>query len=319
MKKPASFLLLSIVGLFCLSSSNGPKYPKIDNDAFQIGEKLRYRISYGFVDAGEATLEVKYTEKKGANRELYHVVGIGKTLGAFNSVFKVEDTYESYIDQKSIMPWYFVRRVDEGGYKIKQDYTFRHYAEKVENSKGKKFDAPMGVQDMISCFYFARTLDFKDLKKGKVFTIPCFMDDELFNLKIRLGICALLGHVFPIYVGFKGGKGVATLLGIILAINHEAALMSIGVFLITLVISGYVSLSSIIAGVFFPVVVMVISKTSQPDMVVFALMITIAVVITHQKNIERLLSKKESRVKILKRKSREEDNISASKGNMQAK
>jgi glycerol-3-phosphate acyltransferase PlsY len=143
--------------------------------------------------------------------------------------------------------------------------------------------------------------------------------DELFNLKIRLGICALLGHVFPIYVGFKGGKGVATLLGIILAINHEAALMSIGVFLITLVISGYVSLSSIIAGVFFPVVVMVISKTSQPDMVVFALMITIAVVITHQKNIERLLSKKESRVKILKRKSREEDNISASKGNMQAK
>ena len=143
--------------------------------------------------------------------------------------------------------------------------------------------------------------------------------DELFNLKIRLGICALLGHVFPIYVGFKGGKGVATLLGIILAINHEAALMSIGVFLITLVISGYVSLSSIIAGVFFPVVVMVISKTSQPDMVVFALMITIAVVITHQKNIERLLSKKESRVKILKRKSREEDNISASKGNMQVK
>ncbi len=143
--------------------------------------------------------------------------------------------------------------------------------------------------------------------------------DELFNLKIRLGICALLGHVFPIYVGFKGGKGVATLLGIILAINHEAALMSIGVFLIILVISGYVSLSSIIAGVFFPVVVMVISKTSQPDMVVFALMITIAVVITHQKNIERLLSKKESRVKILKRKSREEDNISASKGNMQVK
>jgi hypothetical protein len=67
------------------------------------------------------------------------------------------------------------------------------------------------------------------------------------------------------------------------------------------------------------VVVMVISKTSQPDMVVFALMITIAVVITHQKNIERLLSKKESRVKILKRKSREEDNISASKGNMQVK
>ena len=128
--------------------------------------------------------------------------------------------------------------------------------------------------------------------------------DELFNLKIRLGICALLGHVFPIYVGFKGGKGVATLLGIILALNHEAALMSIGVFLIVFLISRYVSLSSIVAGLFFPVVVMVISKTSQPAMVVFALMISVAVIITHQKNIERLLSKKESRVNLYSKKTK---------------
>jgi glycerol-3-phosphate acyltransferase PlsY len=130
--------------------------------------------------------------------------------------------------------------------------------------------------------------------------------DELFNLKIRLGICALLGHVFPIYVGFKGGKGVATLLGIILALNHEAALMSIGVFLIVFLITRYVSLSSILAGLFFPVVVMVISKTSQPAMVVFALMISVAVVITHQKNIERLLSNKESRVKLFSKKTQPE-------------
>jgi glycerol-3-phosphate acyltransferase PlsY len=130
--------------------------------------------------------------------------------------------------------------------------------------------------------------------------------DELFNLKIRLGICALLGHVFPIYVGFKGGKGVATLLGIILALNHEAALMSIGVFLIVFLITRYVSLSSILAGLFFPVVVMVISKTSQPAMVVFALMISVAVVITHQKNIERLLSNKESRVKFFSKKTQPE-------------
>lgn len=132
--------------------------------------------------------------------------------------------------------------------------------------------------------------------------------DELFNLKIRLGICALLGHVFPIYVGFKGGKGVATLLGIILALNHQAALMSIGVFLIVLMITRYVSLSSIIAGLFFPIVVMVIFKTEQPAMVVFALMISIAVIITHQKNIERLFSKKESRVN-LKGKKEEKEGI----------
>jgi glycerol-3-phosphate acyltransferase PlsY len=140
--------------------------------------------------------------------------------------------------------------------------------------------------------------------------------DELFNLKIRLGICALLGHVFPIYVGFKGGKGVATLLGIILALNHEAALMSIGVFLLIFVISGYVSLSSIVAGLFFPVVVMVISKTSQPAMVVFALMISVAVIITHQKNIERLLSKKENKVNLFNRKSKVNAGISQTDKNV---
>ncbi len=133
--------------------------------------------------------------------------------------------------------------------------------------------------------------------------------DELFNLKIRLGICALLGHVFPIYVGFKGGKGVATLLGIILALNHEAALMSIGVFLIVFIVTRYVSLSSIVAGLFFPIVVMVISKTSQPAMVVFALMISVAVIITHQKNIERLLSKKESRVNLFNKKLKDDPEI----------
>ncbi len=126
--------------------------------------------------------------------------------------------------------------------------------------------------------------------------------DELFNLKIRLGIAALLGHVFPIYVGFKGGKGVATLLGIILALNHQAALVSIGVFLLVLLTTHYVSLSSMIAGLFFPVVVMVIFKTTQPIMVVFSLMISVAVIITHQKNIERLLKNKESRAQLFKKK-----------------
>ncbi len=178
-------LTLAVLCLVSLSSSRGPDYPEIENESFKIGEKLRYRISYGFIDAGEATLETKYTDKKGGNRSLYHVVGIGKTLGAFNSMFKVNDRYESYIDKESIMPWYFVRRVDEGGYKIKQDYTFRQHSEKVDNGKGKSFKAPMGVQDMLSAFYYARTLDFKNIKKGKVFTIPCFMDDELFDLKIK--------------------------------------------------------------------------------------------------------------------------------------
>ncbi|NBX80295.1 MAG: DUF3108 domain-containing protein [Flavobacteriales bacterium] len=181
-------LLLSgvlILVLFLMSSSDPMDLPTVNNSAFQVGEKLRYRITYGFVDAGEATLEVKSTSKTGNGRELFHAVGIGRTLGGFNAFYKVDDRYESYLDKKGVFPWFFVRRVDEGGYKINQDYAFKHHQAKVDNGAGKTFKVPTGVQDMISSFYYARTLNFKNIKKGKTFEFPCFMDDELYNLKIK--------------------------------------------------------------------------------------------------------------------------------------
>jgi len=174
-----------ILSLFLLASSTPQELPSVDNDAFQVGEKLRYRITYGFMDAGEAILELKNTTKKGNGRDMIHAVGIGRTLGGFNSFYKVEDRYETYLDKKGIFPWFFVRRVDEGGYKINQDYSFKHDKAKVDNGAGKLFKVPVGVQDMISSFYYARTLKMNGVKKGKIFEFPCFMDDELYKLKIK--------------------------------------------------------------------------------------------------------------------------------------
>lgn len=182
MKKLALFI--GLVGVTLGMTSSGIKYPTIKNSAFQAGEVLRYRVTYGFVDAGEAIMEVKSTSRKGANRPLYHVVGTGRTLGGFNAVYKVRDVYESYIDQKSIMPWFFERDVNEGGYKINQSYTFSQDKSTVHNGD-KSFNTPMGVQDMISSFYKARTLDFSNMKKGQTFEFKCFMDDEIYNLKIK--------------------------------------------------------------------------------------------------------------------------------------
>ena len=82
------------------------------------------------------------------------------------------------------MPWLFLRDVDEGGYKINQKYTFKQNSYKVHNG-AKDFKTPMGIQDMISSFYKARTLDFKNMSKGKTFTFKVFMDDEIFDLKIK--------------------------------------------------------------------------------------------------------------------------------------
>jgi hypothetical protein len=168
-----------------MTSSTIVSYPTVSNKAFGIGEKLRYRITYGFMDAGEAILEVKNTSKKGNGRDLYQVTGTGKTLGGFNAFYRVDDKYQSFLDKQGVFPWYFVRRVDEGGYIINQDYTFKHDKYKVNNGEGKEFKVPMGIQDMISSFYYARTLNFKNLKKNDTFEFKCFMDDEVWPLKVK--------------------------------------------------------------------------------------------------------------------------------------
>jgi len=125
---------------------------------------------------------------------------------------------------------------------------------------------------------------------------------EFINFQLLLGIAAVIGHIFPIWANFKGGKGVATLFGIVLAIHPLPTLISIGIFFISLISTKYVSLSSMIAGFSFPFLVILIFKTTTSSLVIFSLIIAVLLLFTHQKNIERLLRKEESKATFLKRK-----------------
>ena len=118
------------------------------------------------------------------------------------------------------------------------------------------------------------------------------------DLQLALGVAALLGHIFPIYAGFRGGKGIATLLGMILAILPNAALASMLIFIVVLLTTRYVSLSSIVASMSFPLIIILIFQTTIPSLIMFSLLIAILVVITHQKNIERLIRKEESKANL---------------------
>ena len=162
-----------------------PALRSIKNSAFKAGEKLEYRLHYGIINAGIAILEIKPLAKKIAGRDVYHIVGSGRSKGAFDWVFKVRDTYETFLDVDGIFPWLFVRDINEGGYKKQQTYKFAQNNNKVDNGKGKYFKAPHGVQDMLSAFYYARSIDYSKAKKGETFTIWSFVDDELWPLKIR--------------------------------------------------------------------------------------------------------------------------------------
>lgn len=126
---------------------------------------------------------------------------------------------------------------------------------------------------------------------------------QFVNYKLALGVIAVVGHLFPIFAGFRGGKGVATLFGMVLAVHFEAALVCVSVFLIILLLTNYVSMSSISAGFAFPFSIVFLFHTPVKSVLLYGICICVLILITHQKNIERLLKGKESKVYLFQKKS----------------
>ncbi len=146
-----------------------------------------------------------------------------------------------------------------------------------------------------------------DVTKGIIatslyITMPYYLTDELArtNFMIVLGLASVIGHIFPIWAGFRGGKGVATILGMALAIQPIVALICLLVFLFTLITTRFVSLSSLIAGVAFMVLILFIFNEKETMYRLFAIIVALMVIITHQKNISRLLKGTENKVPLFK-------------------
>lgn len=123
------------------------------------------------------------------------------------------------------------------------------------------------------------------------------------NLQVSLGLCAVIGHIFPIWAGFRGGKGIATLFGMIIAINPWVALSMVAVFVVILLLTKYVSLSSIVASISFPFLIFVIFREQTPEIAykLFAIGTAMLVILTHHKNISRLIQGNENKVNLKKR------------------
>jgi len=155
------------------------------------------------------------------------------------------------------------------------------------------------------------TVMLVDMLKGIVavklaLLLPQYADSDarLQNLQIVLGLAAVIGHVFPIWADFRGGKGVATLFGLVLGVSPITALCCSGVFLLVLYLTRFVSLSSIFASIAFPVFILIIFNFQNDTYRVFAIAVALMVILTHQKNIGRLFKGSESKVPILKHRDR---------------
>jgi len=153
---------------------------------FKEGEKLQYILHYGLLNAGIAELKVSNTKRKFKNsRKTLNMVGKGWTTGATDWFFKVNDHYETFMDIEKMEALLFIRRVDEGGFLINQDYYFEQDSNKVRTQNNLDYTVPSGVQDMLSSFYYARSLDFSSAKMNDVFIIPAFVDDKVEYLRVK--------------------------------------------------------------------------------------------------------------------------------------
>lgn len=158
---------------------------------------------------------------------------------------------------------------------------------------GKRAGIPVLIVDVLKGFIA--------VKVGATLSEYYANSNPLVNYKIVLGIAVVLGHIFPVFAHFRGGKGVATLFGVVIAMHWQAACTSAAIFMIVFLTSKYVSLGSMVSAVVYPFIIVWVFKSDTPSMIYFSLVIAIVVLFTHQKNIERLVRGEENKMRLRKK------------------
>ncbi len=156
---------------------------------YQDGEHLKFRMHYGFVTAGYATLDIEETILD--EKEVYYIKGFGETTGMSKLFFKVEDTYESYIEKDTDRPLRFIRNINEGGYTKDLKIDFDHDSQKAtitnykhDNTVVKDF--PQDAQDMVSTFYYLRNhIDANTIEVGHEETLDMYFDKGVHKFKLK--------------------------------------------------------------------------------------------------------------------------------------
>jgi glycerol-3-phosphate acyltransferase PlsY len=160
---------------------------------------------------------------------------------------------------------------------------------------GKKAGVGVLALDVIKGFTAASLINYLPAIS------PVFHKTQYINLQLLFGLCSVIGHLFPVFAAFKGGKGIATLFGMLIAIHWLSALICVLLFISILFLTRFVSLSSISAAIAFPISLIWIFKRHEPLFIAFGICAALMVVLTHRKNIHRLLHGNENKARLLRR------------------
>jgi len=168
---------------FCLNSVFAQNLTIKSDPVFKIGEKLSYRLKYGFFTAAEANIMVEGSETKFDGQPVYHIIAEGKTAGAFDVFYKVRNRYETYVDQTTLIPYFYAENRHESNYKHSDKVTFDHTTNKITAAKGV-YPFTGKVFDFVSAYYFARCIDISKIRIGEKFDLQYFLEDGVHILSI---------------------------------------------------------------------------------------------------------------------------------------
>lgn len=172
--------------LFLISVVKGytQELRNVKEPVFQAGEQLRYKLRYGFITAAEANIRVESTNTKFDNKPVYHLVAEGRTAGSFDVFYKVRNRYDSYIDQKDLSPYLYTESIREANYRRSDRARFYQDQKKIVSNKGT-FKGDGQTFDVLSAYYFARSLDISRLSVGSKFSMDYFLDDGVAKLEVQ--------------------------------------------------------------------------------------------------------------------------------------
>jgi hypothetical protein len=161
------------------------------NPSFRAGETIRYKVHYGLINAAEAVVETSGTLDRVADRPCYRATVSGHTTGSFDFFLHIRDQWRSFIDTTSILPLRATRDITEKNYHKKETVDFDHIRDIVDVQNHNKdhptrttYKIPNNAQELVSGFYYLRTLHYEHMKPGEVIRMPGFFDEETFNLEV---------------------------------------------------------------------------------------------------------------------------------------
>ncbi len=181
MKSQMIALVLSLVSL----ASFAQELPLKKEPIFKEGEVLKYKLKYGFITAAEATIKVMESDLKFDNKPTYKLVVDAQTSGTFDIFYKIRDHYDSYIDKTDLTPYFYQENIREASYRRQDKARFYQDTKKVVANRGTFNTPTTQTFDLVSAYYFSRSLDISKLKVGDKFKLNYFLGDEISALEIQ--------------------------------------------------------------------------------------------------------------------------------------